>query len=366
MPPKIVLGPISMDKTIESTLGKILSNRCFQENGKYILKLPVGMLSPSYWQPLVEAVGYEEKPDLSSMATGLAKETAKRLKIIYPGEKELIVDLEESECIRGYVGTDPGKASLYLKIFAAYAALRQQESTTLSQLGSNIFNDSKALRTVALLGQLDKLLRIAHDQPDMPIADLHANCGIIDNPYTSHVVIFAPFCYTTSDGCTFDYPKRLFQAGQAAVLPWETVQRISEVRTEGAISLVSSENAAPFLKLVQAGTPCLYTEGYPNSSVKVLLTHFGNADAHAVHFGDTDLDGYRIAEQISRCITIDGLYNHDRISTLPHKPLSETQRVRLESFIEHHPDFRFKQELQHTLEHGWVEQESLGWLSPET
>lgn len=365
MPRKIVLGPEEGDKSLHGLLNAILSSRCVLENGKYVAKLSDDMRQAAYWRPLVDAVGYEVKPDAAAVAATLTAQTVKRLKILFPDERETIAALADNGAIRSFVGADANRATQYLKLFEALAVLRRQTCTTLSQLGSDVFNDSKALRSGALLGHLDRILRAACDQPDISASELHAICGIVENPYTSHVVVFAPFCFATSDGRAYDYPKRLFEAGQATVLPWETVRQIAEVRTEGAIRLVTSENAAPFLKRVQAGTPCLYTEGYPNGAVKVLLSHLGNAGAHAVHFGDTDLDGYRIAEQISRCITFDGLYNHARVSTLPHKPLSDSQRARLESFIGRHPDFRFMQELRHTLEHGWVEQESLGWISPE-
>lgn len=364
MPRKIILGPDLDDKSLFYLLNRVLSGCCFSENGKYAAKIPDEMRSASYWDPLVEAIGYEPKTDTDAIASVLSAETIKRLKILFPDERKVISDLAEKGLIRSFVGADKDRSAQYLKVFKAFVNLRQETCTTLSQLGSDVFNDSKALRNGILLGQLDKLLRTAYDQPDLSVSELHANCGIVDNPYTSHVVVFAPFRFTTSDGISYDYPQRLFQAGQAAVLPWETVQRIRDIQTDRALTLVTSENAAPFLALVKTSSPTLYTEGYPNGAVRVLLHHFDKAGAHAVHSGDTDLDGYRIAEQISRFITFDGLYHHGRVTTLPHKPLSDAQRSRLESFIGRHPDFRFTNELRHVLLHGWVEQESFGWASP--
>ena len=362
LPPRIVLGLIPGDKPTEALLGMILSNRCFPERGKYILKLPAEMRDPGYWVPLVEALGGAGTPDASHRAADPAAETVKRLKLIYPGERELIAGLDETGAIRRFVGTDSAKAAQYLKIFAAYASLGDRGSTTLSQLGSLAFNDSKALRSGALLGQLDKILRLARDQPAMPASELRANCGIIDNPYTSHVVVFAPFAFVTNDGQAYDYPRRLFRAGQAAVLPWETVRRIDAIQIELPLQLVTSENAAPFLDLVGAARPALYTGGYPSTTIQTLLGHFGRAGASALHFGDTDLDGYRIAEQVSRLIAFDGLYTDGRGADLPRKPLTAPQRARLEAYIARHPGFRFIDELRDTLAHGWIEQEAFGAL----
>ena len=358
LPRKIVLGPDSETKSLFDLLNRILSGHCTSEKGKYIVRLPDEMRAASYWTPLVAAIGYETKTDLAAIAITLLSETVKRLKLLFPDERVLISALAENGVIQSFVGTDKEKAKLYLKIFEAFVILKRQTCITLSQLGSDVFNDSKALRNGSLLGQLDKILRIAYDQPDLSVSELHANCGIVDNPYTSHVVAFAPFCFTTHDGVTYDYPRRLFQSGQAVVLPWETVQRIQAIQINPAVKLMTSENAAPFLSLVKAGIPSLYTEGYPNSAVHVLLRHFNQVGIHAVHFGDTDLDGYRIAEQIGRFITVDGLFLSDKVDSLPHKPLDEGQLRRLSTFIEAHPDFRFIQELRHTQEYGWVEQES--------
>ena len=45
---------------------------------------------------------------------------------------------------------------------------------------------------------------------------------------------------------------------------------------------------------------------------------------------------------------------------LPHKPLTEAQRERIERFLARHPDFPYLAELHHTLAYGWVEQETAG------
>jgi hypothetical protein len=119
---------------------------------------------------------------------------------------------------------------------------------------------------------------------------------------------------------------------------------------------VTSENAAPFYRLAEQKTPSLYTEGYPNLAVKTLLRHFAAAGLTAQHWGDTDLDGYRIAEQIARCIAM------TFYAAPPHAPitplsLDNQQRQRLTAFIARHPDFPYLQQLHHTLLNGWIEQE---------
>lgn len=360
MPARIVLGNDPGDPELLAMLNRILSNHCTPENGKYILKLTEPMRDTAAWQLLTEVVGLPA-PNISRDETTLATVTAKRLRLLFPDERPLIDTLESDGTLRRFIRSDTTRAAQYLKLFEASISLKHRQAVTLSQLGSDIFNDSKALRSGPLLSELDRILRAANDQPDLDTDALRAACGIIDNPYTSHVTVCAPFSFITDDGACYDFPQHLFQARQAVVLPWETVRRIRSVRIESGQRLVTSENAAPFLRLTENGLPALYTGGYPNTPVRVLLGHFATAGAVVEHFGDTDLDGYRIADQIAGLMPFGGFFRHERLKGLPHKPLTESQRARLAAFIARHPDSRFIRQLQHTLAHGWAEQESSGW-----
>ena len=238
---------------------------------------------------------------------------------------------------------------------------------TLSELGAKYFNDSKALRSGPLLPLLEHLLRLQAGNPSDDATTLFNSCGIIENPYTTHVVVFAPFAYRAHDGVWLDWPHRLWQRGEAAILSWKTVRSLLALRFEEPCrTLVTSENAAPFHRLVETRRPALYTEGYPNAAVKTLLRRFAEAGADALHWGDTDLDGYRIAEQVSRTIAttlfpppMDPANTH--LLRLDHE-----QRRRLAQYIEDHPEFPYFAELRHTLAHGWLEQEQTIDLLPVT
>lgn len=360
LPRRIVLGLTTGSSDRLDRLNRLLSGRCLVERGKVILALSEPLRAAALWRPFVEAIGYAPRPDSAAQAAALARETAKRLRLLHPDERPLVDALVATGVLRRFIGADRGRADISLKLFAAYRRLRDTPGLSLSQLGSDCFNDSKALRGGAWLAQLDRMLRLACDQPDLPPAALHAHCGLIDNPYTSHAIVFAPFSFHAGAAGRFDFPRALFAAGQAAVLPWETIQRIERIELDAPPRLVTSENAAPFLDWVRAGVPALYTEGYPNSAVRVLLRHFAAAGATAEHAGDSDLDGYRIAAQIGQSIPVAGLLPRGGVAHLPHKPLNEVQRERIECFIARHPDFTYLAELRHTLAHGWVEQETSG------
>lgn len=121
------------------------------------------------------------------------------------------------------------------------------EQMTLSLLGSHWLNDSKSLWTGPLRRQLVLMLAVLEER-DVDERTLFGTYGIFENPYTSFVTFFAPLVFTTDVGETFDFPARLFAAGQACTLPSETVGHIRSLDWQGENrSVITSENAAPFV-----------------------------------------------------------------------------------------------------------------------
>ncbi len=140
------------------------------------------------------------------------------------------------------------------------------------------------------------------------------------------------------------------------------MQAIRQIRLTGAVTgVITSENAAPFHRLVEAraSAVCVYTEGYPNLAVSRVLAHLAAAGLVARHWGDSDLDGLRIAACLARVIPLElyapdpGALAHDRL-----RPLTAPQRARAQAYLDAHPDFPFRAALAATLQSGWVEQES--------
>ena len=134
-----------------------------------------------------------------------------------------------------------------------------------------------------------------------------AASGVTVNPYTAHAIAFLPFAFRMEER-RYDFPRDLFEVGQAAVLPWETVRLMESVEVNVCDEIVTSENAAPFYRYVKAGIPAVYTGGHPNASVKRLLSLLSQAGVRAVLAG--------------------------------------------------HPAFPYAEELRATLAAGWVEQET--------
>jgi len=360
MPATLTLGPIPDDKAVRRALDELFSG-CREEKGRLKARLDGAMRERERWLPLVELFDLTPAPETAEPPDALFAQTLRRLKVLHPEDSAFIDTLHHSEQLKRFFRTCSTASDDLVALFDVLVSLRTTPAgITLSELGAKGFNDSKALRGGARRQQLEHLLRLQAGSPDDDSVALFNAYGIIENPYTTHVVVYAPFAYRTHEGEWLDWPHRLWLRGEAAILSWKTVRSLTAIRFEEPChALVTSENAAPFHRLVEMRRAALYTEGYPNAAVKTLLRHFAQTRASCLHWGDTDLDGYRIAEQVARNIPM-RFYappaSDDRVRE-HFLPLTAEQRHRMEQFLSSHADFPFLADLRQTLACGWLEQE---------
>ena len=361
LPATLTLGDIPQDKAVRQALDAIFGG-CREENGRLKVRLGDAMRKPDLWMPLADLLGVKpaqpkpvHSPD-EQFALAL-----RRLKVLHPDDSVFIDTLRRSDQLLRFFKTCTTASADLASLFDALISLRTAPAgITLSEFGAKWFNDSKALRSGPLRQQFEHLLRLQVGDDDSDSTTLLNSYGITENPYTTHVVVFAPFAYCESNNEWLDWPYRLWQRGEAAILSWRTVRNITALHIEKPFSmLITSENAAPFHRLVESRRPALYTEGYPNAAVKNLLRHFAATGLSCLHWGDTDLDGYRIADQVASQIL-------SRMYTPPiadpdvrdHlQRLSEEQRQRTEKFLQANPCFSYFAELRQSLTCGWLEQE---------
>ena len=359
LPAEVTLGEVPRERRVRDALINLLGRNCREAQGRFKVRLDDSLRDPVRWLPLAMVLGIHAETVMSA-AEREAHGTSvfRKLLLQYPNETSLIAAAKKDNVVQRFVRFNNESLDVLFALFEAIHVLRTTRSSiTLSELGARVFNDSKALRSGPFRQQLEQLLGLDSDMSEATPRERLGFYGVIDNPYTTHVVVFAPFAYCTTEGTWLEWPTQLFQRGEAAILSWETIRTLKAVRlTSSCNTLVTSENAAPFHRLVEQKTPSLYTEGYPNLAVKTLLRHFAGAGLTAQHWGDTDLDGYRIAEQIARHIPV-ALYADASYASASFIPLDYTQRLRLEAFIIRHPDFPYLQQLRHTLLNGWIEQE---------
>ena len=362
LPAKLTLGEVPTGKDVQRALEDIFPG-CREENGRLKARLDASQRDPARWLPLADLLGIKlAQPKATVSPEERFAQALQRLKVLHPDDTTFIHEkLRRSDLALRFFKTSASAADDLIALFDAVTALKTVPAgITLSELGAKHFNDSKALRNGPLRQQLEHLLRLRSESPDDDAAALLSAYGIIENPYTTHAVIFAPFAYRTHDGEWLDWPYRLWQLGEAAILAWKTVRSLTAIRLEEpCATLVTSENAAPFHRLVETRRPALYTEGYPNAAVKTLLRHFAQAGVTGLHWGDTDLDGYRIADQIARNIQT-RFYAPTELSEQLRRHLlrlTAEQHRRTEQYLRCNPDFPYQTELRYTLAHGWMEQE---------
>ena len=190
---------------------------------------------------------------------------------------------------------------------------------------------------------------------------------IVDNPYTSSVTFSAPVHLVLKDGEVLDYPCRYYVNRMATQLPLETVLELAEVKWAGKIrSVTTSENAAPFANMVRKGDACVYTGGYPCLAVKMFLHKLGVTGSECIHEGDADLDGFRIASEVGKCIPLKRVVASDVLAcAMPDagRELTADQTRRAWSFLSspQWKGFRFSDDVRRIVSRGrWIEQESFG------
>jgi hypothetical protein len=239
------------------------------------------------------------------------------------------------------------------------------EGLGLAELGARFYGSSKALRPGEarrlLASGLAALADIDEEQTEP--GGVFRQFGICDNPTALRVTVFGPF-RLRKRGRWLDWVEQLHALGEAAVLSLGNLDGVDvvDLAAGGTTVVHTCENETPFCRLVREGFPgaLVYTEGYPNAAVRRLLNLLP-AGVELRHWGDSDLDGLRIAAILAQDRLLQlwrgGLADLER-QRARLVPLGHDQHGRARQWLQTHPGFRFRAELEFTVAHGWLEQES--------
>lgn len=330
-------------------------------DGKLIVKLPQRLCTHHALQALADHLAIA--PEVESATDGNAARTTAllRQKLLHPSCAGLLDALAQSDdLVRFFRHQTQAETTLDGLLRAVEQLQDNHAAITLSQLGADALHDSKALRSGVRRKLLVTLLATLAEAEDDEAAQVLARFGVIDNPYTTQVLLYGPLAYTDEGGRVWDWPAQLHGIGLAVALTWEQVQGMRSIQPLAPVDgVITSENAASFHRLVDAHSPaiCIYTAGYPNSAVMRVLALLAQAGLQARHWGDSDLDGLRIAECVSRVIPMQ-LYVQDAATCTDRLiPLTAVQQQRARTFLTAHPEFPLRDQLIFTLQHGWLEQE---------
>ena len=330
-------------------------------NGRVSGTVPEEMRDPAAWRTVLEALGLAENVVAES-----AEDFLSRIQWQMPDAREALGEIKDMPEVMRHLA-DAANRPKWRELFASAWGRAQRKTgrvTTLSQLGSDWFNDSKILRSGSLRRQLVLILSAISGVSADDERSVLAEAGIEENPYTSSVVVSAPFTFRLKDGTRFDYPMKFFMKRLVCQLPLEIVREIdsNSIGWEGYDNLVTTcENAAPITRYVQDRSPVVYTEGYPNLAVQRLLKIFARRGLKSVHMGDADLDGFRIAATVDRCIPVERVGAAEVLADpkrLKGIPLTPSQAARIDRFLPLHPDFKYAESVRRIRERGcWYEQE---------
>ncbi len=245
------------------------------------------------------------------------------------------------------------------------------DAVTFSDLGARLFGDSKILRggeLQTIAGEFLSLLDNSNtNQDSISRAEAWRRRNVVNNPSAIKVTIFGPLVYW-KNGKEFDWIYQLWECGETATLSQGNIAGIErcELRMDLkniTIPIITCENESPFcrLSLQREHGIIIYTEGYPNAVVLELMRLLRLLNLPARHWGDSDLDGLRIADILNRIHPLSlwrcNLPELQRLQTCL-KPLSLKAKESASTFLLNHPEFPFASELSYTIQNGWLEQES--------
>lgn len=337
-------------------------------DGRFCLSVHGFLRDPVVWREALEYFGILKGKD----GGGDDEDVFARLKLLVPDLSTFIDKLAANEEVVRFIANPENKKDWMRLLRSFIGRLEGPECglvTTLSQLGSDWFGDSKKLRSGGLRRQLAIIAATLADSSLDDERRALEGVLIVDNPYTSSVTFSAPVHLVMKDGEELDYPCRYYVRRMATQLPLETVLEIAEVKWAGKTRAVTtSENAAPFANMVRKGDACVYTGGYPCLAVKVFLHKLGMTGSECIHEGDADLDGFRIASEIGKCIALKRVVASDILECAPPdagRELTSDQSKRAWAFLANPQwkSFRFADDVRRMLALGrWIEQESFGTI----
>ena len=332
----------------------------------YISILPI-FRERSVWRDALEYFGLvTEESDCDD------EDIFARLKLLGPDLAPLIDALAADEEVVRFVSKAENRKDwkrLFQSLVERFSSPACGLITTLSQLGSDWFGDSKKLRSGALRRQLVIIVAMLSDMDADDERLVLEGALIVDNPYTSSVTFSLPVTLIMKDGAVFDYPSRYHMRRMAVQLPLETVVNIERVEWDvKPQTITTSENAAPFANMVAEGNACVYTAGFPSLAVKVFLNKLFKSGSECIHEGDADLDGFRIAKEVGSCIRLKKVVASDvleKASLDEGRELSPEQIKRTSAFLFNpkYSDYEFADEIQSILtRRKWIEQESFAGI----
>lgn len=221
------------------------------------------------------------------------------------------------------------------------------------------FHDSKILESMG--GKITRAMHMfGEGYQGKELDEILAEYGIYHTP--NYVYFKGNISLTIGD-----HAYRIGELHQGIGISGEDIERIC-FRDAGQIrKVITIENLTTFFRWEEPESLMVYLGGYHNSIRRKLLTRIYHTipDADYYHFGDIDVGGFLIYEDLRRKTAIPfKCYNMDLDHLMQNekygKALTENDRVRIEKILREDPDVEYADVLEHMLDTGIkLEQECL-------
>lgn len=245
-------------------------------------------------------------------------------------------------------------------LLTAIAKIEQNDKICyIREFSIEHFHDSKVFESMS--GKITRAMRMFGEEcKEKEFDEILAEYGIYHTP---NYVYF-------KGNISLGIGKNIYWIGelhQGIGISGEDIERICFQNVSQIHKIITIENLTTFFRWEEPGSLMIYLGGYHNRVRRALLTKVYHAlpDADYYHFGDIDVGGFLIYEDLCHKtgipfkrykMDLDHLMQNGKYG----KVLTENDRVRIEKMLKENPDIEYADVLEYMLKTGVkLEQECL-------
>ena len=273
----------------------------------------------------------------------------------------LMKRLEQGKTVKEYLNLDDTEGSRRL-IRAIHRIETNQKEIYIREFSVQCFGDSKELeKKSGLIGKIFR--RFSDDMEDMDKDVILAEYGIYRTPNYVYVKGSGRLRIGTPEACDID----LRSLCQGIGLSGEDLDGLEWKRDVSVKRIITIENLTTFFRWEEPDSVLIYLGGYHNAVRRKFLQKLYQVfpEAEYFHFGDIDVGGFEIYEDLCRRTGIPFTTYKMGISELEQyeqytRELTENDRKRMDSLLNNEAYENVWPILRYMKEHGKkLEQESI-------
>ena len=267
--------------------------------------------------------------------------------------------LEKAQSVKEFMDlTNPAETELLLTGIAEIE--QNQKSRYIREFSLEHFHDSKVLE--AMGGRIAKAMRMfGEEHKGKELEEILAEYGIYHTPN------YVYFKGNVSLGIG-NHEYQIGELRQGIGISGEDIERVTFRDVSQIHKVITIENLTTFFRWQEPESLMIYLGGYHNGVRRSLLREIYRVapDAGYYHFGDIDVGGFLIYEDLCRRtgipfkryrMDLKDLMQYERYG----RALTEHDRARIEKMLQENPDLEYGDVLKYMLAAGIkLEQECFG------